>query len=400
VTDLSNRPSLLGQSPSIVALRRDIESAARTHAKVLILGETGAGKEVVACMIHSRSLRRAQPFVAVNCSGIPETLLESELFGHLRGSFTGAYRDKPGLARLAHNGTLFLDELGEMSLRMQAVLLRFVETGELQPIGAERSVGRSDARLIAATNRDLQAQIASKTFREDLYYRLNVVQLRVPPLRERGQEDIRMLLCHFFETCSGSHMMERPELTPDAQRTLEDYSWPGNVRELRNVIERLVVRGLRRPITVDDLPLEVRGIPETVRPAPGRAVDAFERGSFPSSLLAFAVRPSVSPSSAGASPIVDEIWHRLMSREDFWTVVHQQFKNHDLTRNDVRGLIQRGLVHTRGSYRGLLELFNLPSSDYKRLLSFLHQHDCHVPFQRYRAADSPVPRRREEMLAH
>jgi DNA-binding NtrC family response regulator len=397
VTDLNNRPSLLGQSPSIVALRRDIEAAARTHAKVLILGETGVGKEVVACMIHSRSLRRAQSFVAVNCSGIPETLLESELFGHLRGSFTGAYRDKPGLARLAHNGTLFLDELGEMSLRMQAVLLRFVETGELQPIGAERSVGRSDARLIAATNRDLQAQIESKTFREDLYYRLNVVQLRVPPLRERGQEDIRMLLCHFFETCSAAHMIERPELTLDAQRTLEDYSWPGNVRELRNVIERLVVRNLRRPITVDDLPLEVRGIPETVRPA---AVHAIERDAFTGPLLAFAVRPSIAPSSSAASPIVDEIWHRLMSREDFWTVVHQQFKNHDLTRNDVRGLIQRGLVHTRGSYRGLLELFNLPSSDYKRLLSFLHQHDCHVPFQRYRAADSSGPRRHEEMIAH
>jgi transcriptional regulator with PAS, ATPase and Fis domain len=394
VTDMNDRGNLLGQSPSILALRRDIEAAARTHAKVLILGETGVGKEVVACMTHSRSVRRAQPFVAVNCSGIPETLLESELFGHLRGSFTGAYRDKPGLARLAHSGTLFLDELGEMSLRMQAVLLRFVETGELQPIGAERSLGHSDARVIAATNRDLQAQIAAKSFREDLYYRLNVVQLRVPPLRERGDEDIRMLLRHFLDTCSASHGMERPELTPDAQRILENYEWPGNVRELKNVIERLVVRGLKRAITVDDLPLEVRGIAEPVRSV------ARERESFAGPLLAFAVRPSVGPTSAAASPIVDEIWHRLMSREDFWTVVHQQFKNHDLTRNDVRGLIQRGLVQTRGSYRGLLELFNLPSSDYKRLLSFLHQHDCHVPFQRYRAADSPAPRQREELLTH
>jgi len=394
VTDMNDRGNLLGQSPLILALRRDIESAARTHAKVLILGETGVGKEVVACMIHSRSVRRAQPFVAVNCSGIPETLLESELFGHLRGSFTGAYRDKPGLARLAHNGTLFLDELGEMSLRMQAVLLRFVETGELQPIGAERSVGRSDARVIAATNRDLQAHIAAKHFREDLYYRLNVVQLRVPPLRERGEEDVRMLLWHFFETCCASHGMERPELTPEAQRTLESYAWPGNVRELKNVIERIVVRNLRRSITVDDLPPEVRGIAEPVRSV------APQRESFDRPLLAFAVKPSIGPSSAAASPIVDEIWHRLMSREDFWTVVHQQFKNHDLTRNDVRGLIQRGLVQTRGSYRGLLELFHLPSSDYKRLLSFLHQHDCHVPFQRYRAADTPIPLHREEALTH
>src|SRR6188768_4565934 len=181
-----NLPLLLGESPAITSLRREIEAAARTDAKVLVLGETGSGKEVVARLIHEHSTRSARGFVAVNCSGIPETLLESELFGHTRGSFTGAYRDKPGFIRQASGGTLFLDELGEMSLRMQAVLLRFAETGEIQPIGSDSVTGRTDVRLITATNRDLRKQIEGGQFREDLYYRLNVIQIAVPPLRQRG----------------------------------------------------------------------------------------------------------------------------------------------------------------------------------------------------------------------
>src|SRR5947208_10498200 len=206
-------PNLLfvGTTPGSQALLEDIQSAARTHAKVLILGETGVGKELVAQLIHARSTRRLQPFVAVNCSGIPETLLESELFGHVRGSFTGAYRDKPGLARQADSGTLFLDELGEMSLRMQAVLLRFAETGEIQPIGADRSTERTDVRLIGATNRDLKARVAAQEFREDLFYRLNVIQICVPPLRER-RDDIPALLDHFIERASLQHRMAAPML--------------------------------------------------------------------------------------------------------------------------------------------------------------------------------------------
>src|SRR5688572_30601415 len=178
-------PLLLGSSPAMEALRVDIESAARTYAKVLITGETGVGKEVVARLIHAQNARSRQPFIAVNCSGIPETLLASELFGHARGSFTGAYRDKIGLVRQADRGTLFLDELGEMSLAMQSMLLRFTETGEIQPVGVDAPAGRTDVRLITATNRDLREQIAAGAFREDLYYRLNVIHVRVPPLRER-----------------------------------------------------------------------------------------------------------------------------------------------------------------------------------------------------------------------
>src|SRR4030095_12114318 len=180
----SNLPLLLGQSKEMDRLRVDIDAAARSDAKVLIVGETGVGKEVVARLIHQTGRRRHRNFVAINCAGLPDSLLESELFGHVRGSFTGAYRDKPGLAQMADNGTLFLDELGEMSLRMQALLLRFAETGEIQRVGSERIEGRVNVRIIAATNRNLQERIASKDFREDLYYRLNVIRLAIPPLRE------------------------------------------------------------------------------------------------------------------------------------------------------------------------------------------------------------------------
>lgn len=165
-------------------LRNHIARAAHSKAKVLILGETGVGKEVVARCIHAGSDRRNQSWVAVNCSGIPETLLESELFGHVRGSFTGAFRDKIGLVQQANHGTLFLDEVGEMSQRMQAVLLRFMETGEVQQVGAHSAATYSDVRLIATTNRELYAQVATGAFRADLFYRLNVIRIRVPPVRD------------------------------------------------------------------------------------------------------------------------------------------------------------------------------------------------------------------------
>jgi two-component system response regulator HydG len=250
---------MLGNSACIDAVHREIAMAARTDAKVLILGETGVGKDVVARLIHTQSSRATRRFVAVNCSGIPETLLESELFGHMQGSFTGAYRNKLGLVRQAEGGTLFLDELSEMSLRMQAVLLRFAETGEVQPIGAEAPARPADVRLITATNRDLQTQIATGAFREDLYYRLNVIQIRVPPLRDRG-DDVLLLLEHYLERAAQEHGLPRPPLTPDAAQVLVAYEWPGNVRELRNVAERLVVRDSAGPLAPEDLPPEIRDV--------------------------------------------------------------------------------------------------------------------------------------------
>ena len=272
---------LLGDSETTIALRRSIDMAARSSAKVLILGETGVGKEVVARSIHDESARRGRPFVAVNCSGIPETLLESELFGHVRGSFTGAYRDKPGVIRQAHGGTLFLDELGEMSPRMQAVLLRFTESGEMHPVGADAPAPPSDVRLITATNRDLRAQIEGGTFRQDLYYRLNVIEIRVLPLRER-HDDITVLLRHYLERSAEMHNTARPDLTASAEAALMEYSWPGNIRQLRNLVESMVVLSPGHEITAEDIPREIREGAARFLPVPvGRTGGATERAGEP-----------------------------------------------------------------------------------------------------------------------
>src|SRR6187431_409603 len=372
-----NLPLLVGECAGIVALRDDVAAAARTHAKVLILGETGTGKEVVARLLHSQSPRRARPFVAVNCSGIPETLLESELFGHTRGSFTGAVRDKLGLVRQADRGTLFLDELGEMSLRMQAVLLRFAETGEIQTIGVDGVTGRSDVRLITATNRNLRERIDAGVFREDLYFRLNIIQIHVPPLRERP-EDVMLLLRHYLRKASETHRLHCPELTPDAEQLLSAYAWPGNVRELKNLAERLVVREWDRPIASGDLPQEIRGSRDSVSAAPSSNV-VFNQESVPTARRL--------ERGSGAA---DRLWDRLIAGENFWTVVHQPFKAHELTRDDLAALIDRGLQHTRGSYRALLATFGLPTSDYKRFHAFLYQQNCNLPVGPYRSAKASI----------
>lgn len=386
-TPLRNRnvQELIGESPAIAALRQEIEAAARTDAKVLILGETGAGKEVVARLIHDLSNRASRAFVAVNCSGIPETLLESELFGHTRGSFTGAYRDKPGLVRQADKGTLFLDELGEMSLRMQAVLLRFAETGEIQTIGVDGITGRADVRLITATNRDLRERIDGGLFREDLYFRLNIIQIRVPPLRER-LTDVPLLLDYYLRTASETHRMRCPQLTPGAEELLLAYNWPGNVRELKNLTERLVVRDWSRPLTPDDLPMEIRG-------------GGVARQAAPAAVAAPPV-PGGPPAARHerGSAVADRLWERLANGEDFWTVVHQPFKAHELTREDLAALIHRGLEYTRGSYRALLGVFGLPATDYKRFHAFLYQQNCNLPVGPYRMARSN-PRRQDRPAA-
>jgi DNA-binding NtrC family response regulator len=350
-------------------LRAAITTAARTHAKVLILGETGVGKEVVARLIQNQSPRAGRAFVAVNCSGIPETLLESELFGHRRGSFTGAYRDKRGLVRQAECGTLFLDELGEMSLRMQASLLRFAETGEIQPVGTDTPAGHVDVRLIAATNRDLRAQMAKGAFREDLYYRLSVIEIRIPPLRER-RDDIMLLLAHYLERAANAHGLPMPVLTPAVAQLLVEYAWPGNVRELRNVTERLVLQAQSRPVTTDDLALEIR-------------VCGVRRATPPSPLRETAGPLSAVPSDRTLG-VVRRLRERMQAGEDFWAVVHRGYKAHEVTRADLAVLIDSGLKETRGSYRALLTVFNLPLTDYKRFHAFLYQQQCNLPISPYR----------------
>ena len=207
---------LIGNSLVLRELQEEIDRVARSDAKVLVTGESGVGKELVAHAVHTRSPRAGRPFVAVNCAGLPETLLESELFGHVKGSFTGAYRDKPGKLELADHGTIFLDEIGEMTLRMQGLLLRFLETGELQKVGADRVGGRVNVRVIAATNRNLRDMITQGTFREDLFYRLNVIHLVVPPLRER-REDIPVLVEHFLTRFAADDRLRGPsDLSRDA----------------------------------------------------------------------------------------------------------------------------------------------------------------------------------------
>ena len=357
-------------------LRVDIEAAASSDAKVLIVGETGVGKEVVARLIHQTGRRRHRNFVAINCAGLPDSLLESELFGHVRGSFTGAYRDKPGLAQMADNGTLFLDELGEMSLRMQALLLRFAETGEIQRVGSERIEGRVNVRIIAATNRNLQERIEAKEFREDLYYRLNVIRFAIPPLRERG-DDVATLLTHYLKEIARQHSVDEPRLTPEALNLLVAYRWPGNVRELKNLIERIVVRQNRSggEITVEDLPHEV--------------LDA--------STFGHGRTETATPAAADVKSRVELLWDRMVcGGESFWTVVYPAFIDRELTKTDLRQMIKAGLQRTQGSYRRLVELFRMAPADYKRFLAFLYQHDCHLPFHGFRdsKSDETTPAKR------
>ena len=347
---------LVGESPAMTALRREVLRVARSDAKVLVTGESGSGKEVVAESVHAQSLRSSMPFVAVNCAGLPETLLESELFGHVKGSFTGAYRDKPGKLEMADGGSVFLDEVGEMTLRMQGLLLRFLETGELQKVGADDGGRRVNVRVIAATNRHLRDMISRGAFREDLFYRLNVIHLTVPPLRER-REDIPALIQHFLQRLQRAGATAVTDVAPDAMKALTEYGWPGNVRELQNIVERAVVAVERGTIALRDLSDEIR-IPEPALARPRR-----ER----------------------RRTIADDLVARMKDgKESFWTVVYPLFMSRDITRNDLREIVKKGLAEAHGHYRVVVRLFNMEPSNYKRFLNFLRKHDCQIPFKEYR----------------
>jgi len=354
------------------ALEIEISEAARTDAKVLLTGETGVGKEVVARLIHERSRRSSGPLVTLNCAGVPDALLESELFGHARGSFTGADRDKLGLLETAPNGTVFLDEVGEMSAHMQVALLRFLETGEIQRIGADRAHRRVNARVITATNRDLRAQIAAGAFREDLYFRLNVIHIGIPPLRERI-DDIPLLVAHFLQLYGRQHQVNGPQLSTDAMDALLTYRWPGNIRELKNVIERIVLMKPGRTIRAADLPPDVTNA--------GRGHSGWENE-----------RAAGAPRSNTAEALVASM---LVHGESFWSVVHPMFMSRDLTRVILRRIIYLGLEDTNGSYRLLVSRFNMPPQDYGRFLGFLRKHGCHLPFHQFRGR----PARSEAMSA-
>ncbi len=275
---LLTRREIVGSS---AALRRVLDvatQAAPSSATVLILGESGTGKELVARFIHEHSSRAKAPFVAVNCSAIPETILEGELFGHERGAFTGALARREGRFARAAGGTLFLDEIGELSPSVQVKLLRVLQEGEYEPVGGDTV--RADVRIVAATNKDLRAEVAAGRFREDLFYRLNVIAVTAPPLRAR-REDIPLLVDHFLGVYCAKNNRPRLDAPRDVLAILADYSWPGNVRELENVIERAVVLCRAERLTVDDLPDVVRQgesvEPSTITFSVGTPLDEVER---------------------------------------------------------------------------------------------------------------------------
>ena len=351
--------TLVGSSPSLLALRQDISHASRCDAKVLLSGESGSGKEIVAHMIHASSRRHKAPMVTVNCAAVAETLLETELFGHVRGSFTGAYRDRAGVFETADGGTVLLDEVGEMSPRMQGMLLRFLETGEVQRVGSDDPHRRVNVRVIAATHRSLRESVEGKTFREDLYYRLNILQIRVPPLREHA-DDVPELVDYWLEHFRAAYQTPPLAVSREAVQALCEYQWPGNVRELRNVLERMVSRGFEREVGVSDLPPEILA------------------GTI--ARVAAAARPAGPRTS-------DVLFDRMVKDgESFWSVAYHPFMSRDLTRDDLRALVKRGLTHTFGSYRLLVQTFNMPPDDYKKFLAFLHKYQCYMPFQQFRSA--------------
>lgn len=247
--------SMIGEHPSIKKIHEIVRRVATTDATVLITGESGTGKELVAWAVHSLSPRTDRPFVPVNCAAIPEDLLESELFGHTRGAFTGADVSRAGMFQLANNGTLLLDEVGEMALPLQAKLLRVLQDAEVRPVGTDHSVP-INVRVIAATNKDLAHQVEKGSFREDLFYRLQVIPIHLPPLRAR-RSDIPLLVNHFLEKSNRKHGVSM-KLTTEAMIYLWEYDWPGNVRELENLIERLVVLSENGVTDLKDLPPNIR----------------------------------------------------------------------------------------------------------------------------------------------
>ncbi len=245
---------IIGESVPMKALRQQLTLMAATNGRVLIFGESGTGKELIAHAIHAASLRSAEAFVEVNCAAIPEEMIESELFGHRRGSFPGAVEDKIGKIQKADGGTLFLDEVGDMSLKTQAKVLRALEEQRLEPVGAAESI-QVDVRVVASTNKNLEEEIERGNFREDLFYRLNVVPFHVPPLRER-MEDVPLLADHFLKEFTTAYGRKPKELTAEALQSLSDYPWPGNVRELRNLMERIVIMNPQNRIDARHIPLD------------------------------------------------------------------------------------------------------------------------------------------------
>ncbi|MBI2605055.1 MAG: sigma-54-dependent Fis family transcriptional regulator [Deltaproteobacteria bacterium] len=258
--EIRNEGFIIGEGSAIKSVINMVDKIAPTNATVLIQGESGTGKELIARRLHFKSERQQKPYVTINCGALQETLLESELFGHEKGSFTGAVTQKMGLAETADGGTLFLDEIGELSLAIQAKLLRFLQEGEICRLGGKKAI-QVDVRIISATNRDLEKEVKEGRFREDLFYRLNTITLRMPPLRKR-KEDIRALADHFLRNSKFGGPIQIKRVDPKVHEVFVNYEWPGNIRELQNTIERIKILAERNEITLEDVPFNIR-MPKT-----------------------------------------------------------------------------------------------------------------------------------------
>jgi DNA-binding NtrC family response regulator len=255
-------PEMIGKTPALLQVLQAINKIAPTDSTVLITGDTGVGKELVAKEIHQKSHRRSRPFIKVNCAAIPENLLESEFFGYEKGAFTGAVTNKPGRFEIAHKGTIFLDEIGEMPIHLQAKLLGVIQDKSFDRVGGVKTI-KVDTRIIAATNQDLQTAIRAGKFRSDLFYRLNVVPIHIPPLRER-KDDLIPLVGYFLKIFTGKYLKIINNVSPEVIATFSNYDWPGNIRELENVLERMVLMSETDTLTLDQLPAEIRGTVTTV----------------------------------------------------------------------------------------------------------------------------------------
>ena len=303
---MSDALLMLCGSGKMQPIRDLVSKVAATNTTVLLRGESGVGKEVVARAIHKASPRAAKQFLKVNCAALPSELLESELFGHEKGAFTGAYRQKPGKFEAAHQGTLLLDEIGEMPLRLQAKLLHVLQDGEFSRVGGEKIID-TDVRLIAATNRDLEASMRAHQFREDLYYRLNVIEIRIPPLRER-REEIAPLVDHFLKKFNAQYG-RAVDVPAETLRAFLDYEWPGNIRELENAVKRIVVLGSARPVHAEILGNLGRNTRQ-VRPG-AAALEARPSPETPISLKDIARQAAREAERVAIKEVLDRVhWNR------------------------------------------------------------------------------------------
>ena len=326
---------LVGESTAIAQVYQVVEKVADTPSTVLITGESGTGKELVARALHDNSSRNTGPFIKINCAAIPKTLMESELFGYEKGAFTGAVGSKPGRFELAHGGSLFLDEIGEIPVEMQVKLLRVLQESEFERVGGIKTI-KVDVRLITATNRDLAAEIASGGFRDDLFYRLNVVPIHLPPLRER-REDIPLLVNHFIARFNERLKKQVAGIEPEAIERLVSHHWPGNIRELENVIERTILFSEGSLIRTSDLPGEFGGTPPQGLAAP--AAQATEERA-PTAATSSGALPAVQSPSAAASSSVPQVGEEVGSLKE---AVRAE------TERVERELIQRALDETAGN---------------------------------------------------